>query len=354
MRLHRLYPPLFFALALLGGLTVARAQAPNLTVGGVYNSTLPSLTDKQLATFQLDNDGGLNAYASNTTTTGTITTQNLNLTGTATTGSAVTAVALDARGTTNFQISGTWTGTLVAQISTDGSTWVTMINARIWNQSNGIYTSNIPSGATGIFSVGSVGAAQIRVTASTAVTGTANVTMLTSQPAMFVHNVQAAYAAYDASVIGLVPQAAATDIACLSNSSTKKVAITKITVSGIATAATVADIVVVKRSTNNTGGTSAVATNVPRDSLNPTATGVLTSWTANPAALGTLAGTVDAQKLTLPTSAGAAAYVPFSVEFSGIFTQPKTIRGTEAYCINYNGQTIGGNSLNVHFAWVEQ
>jgi hypothetical protein len=50
---------LFFALALLGGLAAARAQTPNSLVGGTYNATPPTLTDKQAGALQLDNDGSL-------------------------------------------------------------------------------------------------------------------------------------------------------------------------------------------------------------------------------------------------------------------------------------------------------
>jgi hypothetical protein len=62
MRLHRLYPPLFVALALLGGLSVARAQqGPANILGGIYYSTQPpfTLSDKQQAAFQVDMNGNL-------------------------------------------------------------------------------------------------------------------------------------------------------------------------------------------------------------------------------------------------------------------------------------------------------
>jgi hypothetical protein len=62
MRLHRLYPPLFFALALLGGLVAARAQqTPASIFGGIYYSSQPpyTLTDRQSSAFQVDLNGNL-------------------------------------------------------------------------------------------------------------------------------------------------------------------------------------------------------------------------------------------------------------------------------------------------------
>jgi hypothetical protein len=102
MRLYRLYPPLFFVLALLGGLAVARAQAPNNLVGGAYNATPQTLTDKQQSALQLDADGSIYVNIRDYTVAG----------GTPTYGASVTAVAMALTATDVFCIQGSATKTV--------------------------------------------------------------------------------------------------------------------------------------------------------------------------------------------------------------------------------------------------
>lgn len=349
MKIHRVYPFVVFTAMLLGAAGYALAQTPGAVVGGQYNATPPILTDKQYGTLQLDADSGLAAYAPDVSVTGSITTQNLNMAGAATAGSAVETY-LDARGSITINVSGTWTGTLTPQVTTDGTTWITPSGAILLQEATGVYTATVASGATGIYNASANGHAKFRLTASAAVTGTAVVTVRTTQPISFTTVSQVQYPTYDAAVAGLVPAAAATDIACLSAGAKRATAV-HITLSGTATAATVADVVLIKRSTLNTGGTSAVATSVPRDSRSPAGTATLTTWTVNPAALGTAVGSADAQKVTLVTT---AAVGPYLSDNGTITTQAYTIQGTEALCLNWNGQTIGGNNVDVHFVWTEQ
>lgn len=150
------------------------------SLAAVYHATPIVLTDGQSAQLQLDADGGLKAYAPDITTTGNITTQNLNLGGAATAGSAVSTY-LDARGTTTVQVTGTWTGTLVAQVTDDGTNWVTIGTSPFLNENTGAFSTNISSGSTGLWNVVTSGHQQMRITASAAVTGTAVVTINASQ-----------------------------------------------------------------------------------------------------------------------------------------------------------------------------
>lgn len=105
--------------------------------------------------------------------TASITTQNLNATtGTATPGSTI---GLDASsfGGLSVQVEGTYTGALTIQISNDALTWTTLASNSVLNINTGAFSSNIPSGATGFYQCDITGAMHVRVTALSAVTGTA-------------------------------------------------------------------------------------------------------------------------------------------------------------------------------------
>jgi hypothetical protein len=111
-----------------------------------------------------------------TTATGTITTQNLVPTGAATAGSTV-SIDLDSKGTVTIQVTGTYTGALSAQITTDGTNWVTPTNAVFKNMVTGANSATIPSASVGIWQIEVIGHAKFRLSALAAVTGTATVAL---------------------------------------------------------------------------------------------------------------------------------------------------------------------------------
>lgn len=111
-----------------------------------------------------------------TTATGTITTQNLVPAGVATAGSAV-SIDLDSKGTVTIQVTGTYTGALSAQITTDGTNWVTPTNTVFKNMVTGANSVTIPSASVGIWQIEVIGHAKFRLSALAAVTGTATVAL---------------------------------------------------------------------------------------------------------------------------------------------------------------------------------
>ena len=111
-----------------------------------------------------------------TTATGTITTQNLVPTGAATTGSAV-SIDLDSKGTVTIQVTGTYTGALSAQITTDGTNWITPTNTVFKNMVTGANSVTIPSASVGIWQIEVIGHAKFRLSALASVTGTATITL---------------------------------------------------------------------------------------------------------------------------------------------------------------------------------
>lgn len=108
---------------------------------------------------------------------GSITTQNLVAGGVATAGSAV-EIELNSHGTVSIQVTGSYTGALSAQITTDGNTWVTQSNAYILqNMNTGNFSATIASAAVGIWQIEINGHARFRITGLGAMTGTAVVTL---------------------------------------------------------------------------------------------------------------------------------------------------------------------------------
>lgn len=107
---------------------------------------------------------------------GSITTQNLNpSSGAATAGSTVALTGLAASDNLTVQVSGTYTGALSAQVSADGSNWVTA--PIVLTFGTNIKGTNIPSASVGVFQVVAPDMPNMRVTALGAVTGTAVVTI---------------------------------------------------------------------------------------------------------------------------------------------------------------------------------
>jgi len=120
--------------------------------------------------------GGGSGGVADTTATGTITTENLVPTGVATAGSAV-SIDLDSKGTVTIQVTGTYTGALSAQITTDGTNWITPANAVFKNMVTGANSVTIPSASVGIWQIEVIGHAKFRLSALAAVTGTATVAL---------------------------------------------------------------------------------------------------------------------------------------------------------------------------------
>jgi hypothetical protein len=100
-------------------------------------------------------------------------------------------------------------------------------------------------------------------------------------------------ASYVASKQGLASAASATDIAVLSGNASNTVIVTKIMVSCTQTTAGIIDLILLKRSTADTAGTSTGSpTTVPLDSSNAAGSSSVLTYTANPTT-GSLVGNVD-------------------------------------------------------------
>lgn len=144
---------------------------------------------------------------------------------------------------------------------------------------------------------------------------------------------------------------AATDIAAFFGNATTTVQVTKIRVTGIQTTTGVVNMLLVRRSTANTAGTSSnflVALHEASDAANSSTP---IAYTANPT-VGTLAGVVRRwyHALTSTTSDSSPEY---TLEF-GENGKPLILSGvTQGICLNLNGATVPGGLVNVSIEWIE-
>lgn len=162
---------------------------------------------------------------------------------------------------------------------------------------------------------------------------------------------------YGATAIGIVPAAAATDIACLTGSATRVTRVQTIRVSGSGTAISV-PVLITKNLTASTGGTATTGTAIPvpfrLDSGDAAPTATAVAYTANPTVTSG-AGILDAGNLGVVATTVGAAVQPFVLfDYSGRnFAEAIILRGiAQQACVNLNGTTPTA-LLNVSFRWSE-
>jgi hypothetical protein len=144
-----------------------------------------------------------------------------------------------------------------------------------------------------------------------------------------------------------------TDVVTLTGSATKTIKITRIELVATQTTAAMREILFIRRSTANTGGTTTTITPAKMDTNNPSATAVLVSYSVNPTAVGTIAGTIKQLKSWIPATNTQANYLTY--DFGTRPEQAITLRGTtDIFVINLNSATSNGNSFDVSITWTEE
>jgi len=157
---------------------------------------------------------------------------------------------------------------------------------------------------------------------------------------------------YVATATGVASASSCTDLFTIYGSSSKTVRVNRIIISGTQTTGGVQDILVIKRSTADSSGTSSTLTNVPLDSNNAAATATVKSYTANPTT-GTAVGTIVSRKVFV--SATTATPEKLVLEFGKGLGQVPVLRGTsEGLVVNLNGVTVTGGSFSFEVEWTEE
>ena len=160
-------------------------------------------------------------------------------------------------------------------------------------------------------------------------------------------------ATYSAAIVGLATVATPTDVFTITGSATKTIRVTRIAITGTQTTATQRDILIIKRSTANTGGTSSTLTAVPHDSTGASATATVRAYTANPTALGTAVGNIRTRKVFIGTTTGNSD--EFIIDFGIRPSQALVVRGVaEVLSINLNSVTSAGGNLDISIEWTEE
>ena len=154
----------------------------------------------------------------------------------------------------------------------------------------------------------------------------------------------------------ITPVALATDVLALVGVNGKCIRITKIGISGSATAAALLDIYISKRTALNTGGTLTNPSATKYDSLDPNPSATLVLYTVNQSALGAGSG-LEGDKIYLPAQATPAGEpTHWMVDYTGVEAKCPILRNAnESISINLAGQTIpAGTSLYLYIEWTEE
>ena len=346
-----------------------------LPTGAATETTLAALNTKVTAV----NTGAVTisaALPTGTNAIGSVTRVDTTASGTITAISQNVALALNGKSGATIQITGTWVGTLQFEGTVDGTNWSAI---------NGVFAGTSTPGSTitanGIVRLTPSGLAQFRITSTAWTSGTATISMRASDAAggTFLNQsmtagtniigkfgidqttpgttnlvaLAAAAATYSASIVGLATAVTATDIFTITGSATKTIRVSKILINGVQTTAAQINVLIVKRSTANTAGTSTAPTRVPYDSASAAATATVLAYTANPT-LGTAVGTGSAIRVFVPGAATASDAQGLVVVSGDVGQQMMTLRGiAEVLAVNLNSTTVAGSAINVTVEWTE-
>lgn len=277
----------------------------------------------------------------------------------------LSAVGIQTRGTFVAQMAiqgltdpnGTWETILAARRSTTGLTGsITATNQQYVVPVGGLYklrviVTSYTSGTVELYMNGSSG----HGVSNSFIIGTSNGPVGSTQSGVWnVSLLDGTRRTYTASIVGLTAAAAATDIFTLTGSATTTVRVIRLSVAATKTTESMQDLVILKRSTANTGGTSTAPTTVSHDSADAAGTATPLAYTANPT-VGTLVGIVQAEKLFFCET--TKAILPNKVEYHYGAHQGKSIvlRGVnEVLAVNLNGKTVTGSSINIDITWTEE
>ena len=153
-------------------------------------------------------------------------------------------------------------------------------------------------------------------------------------------------------VANVTAAALATDIAILPGNATNTVQLLRVIISAIETTAGLVDVLLIKRSTANTGGTSTGITAVPLDAADAAAVSAPLQYTANPTP-GTAVGTIARGYLQAAPLATGVSGAPLVFDF-GQYGKPVILSGVaQGIAVNLNGVTVTGGIFSITFEWLE-
>jgi hypothetical protein len=157
---------------------------------------------------------------------------------------------------------------------------------------------------------------------------------------------------------GYTPAANATDFVQLyCNSTAKLVRLNRITVSGVATAASIVDLQLFMRTQNDSGGSASTPAVQKYDPRDPAAIGQIFLYSANPTpGTGVL---IRSDKLQLAAASTPAAFPPQLIWTWGDRAAQQPIitnsgNTGQTFSLNWNAQAVpAGTLLDIMFEWTE-
>jgi len=178
------------------------------------------------------------------------------------------------------------------------------------------------------------------------------------QRGALVTNQEGLKATYTGIVNNITPGTTATDFVTLAGSPVKTLHITRVEVVGVATALAQASLLLVLRSTPDTGGTtSAVTAITSHDAQNPTSQAVLTAYTTTPTS-GAFVGTIRQTTYQLVSTTAVAGSAPFVLvwDFGLRNEQCPVLRGaSNLLCFGQGGNAVAtGTSYIIAITWTEE
>jgi hypothetical protein len=198
----------------------------------------------------------------------------------------------------------------------------------------------------------------VRLRAVTLSAGTIPVVLTACAQTLYTNTAVRRNATYSAGASAFTTAGSATDLATLAGSATKTIKVFNVGYSATQTTQDFQNVTLVKRSTANSGGTSAAMTAVSYDSQDGAATATALRYTANPTT-GTLVGSFRPSKVLIPLDVpdrSATAQMEKLWTFGTANDQKALyLRGTgEVLAINQAGVTFAGNSTSCFFEWTEE
>lgn len=159
---------------------------------------------------------------------------------------------------------------------------------------------------------------------------------------------------YSAAIVNLAVAANPTDIFTITGSASKIIRILYASVIATRTNSGNFELVALKRSTANSGGTSTSVTAVPHDSNFPAATATALAYTANPT-LGTLVGNLSCDKPFAPSSTNNDGGELSEFIFAEQGGAQIVLRNTsQVFAINLNATSVAGGTFSITVRWTEE
>ena len=184
------------------------------------------------------------------------------------------------------------------------------------------------------------------------VTGKAAATPLLADPGLVVRPIPYQVQTYSATITNLPSTALASDIFTLTGSATKVVRISRVAFSGVQTTGSQINVICLRRSTANTGGSIASLAAIKMDTANAAATATASGYTANPT-VGTLVGNIRTRKVSVAAASGNSDEM--ILDFGTRNGQAVVLRGiNEVFAINLNSVTVSGSAFNISIEWTEE